>query len=322
MLDRKCLAHTLQRCRAVIDDQSATRLGHQHPFGAGAHKRADALSRGFAHPQFVRHHFQAHQTFDAGKQREIIDGFSQEIVGTRLKALHAVFRLIERGHHDNGNMFGRGRCLQTAADLKPVHAGHHHIKQYDVGQFAGGNFNSFRPGRRLEHTKIFGGQLGVQQLQISRNVIDNKYACRHCYVLSAKKALNGLKELRYRNGFGDICLAAPFTNFFFVALHRKGGDGHNGDGAQAVVFLDPFGDFKAGNFRQLDVHKDQVRAIFTGNLKRLDAIARLQRLISMSVQKIMEELHIQLIIFDDQYFFGHRIHAPELHLLPSPSGAL
>src|SRR3546814_6229290 len=72
---------------------------------------------------------------------------------------------------------------------------------------------------------------------------------------------------------------------------------------------------------KLNVHEDQIRAVLAGDFQRIDAVARLKRLIAMRVEKIMEELHVQLIVFDDQNLLGHRIHAPELHLLPSPSGA-
>ena len=40
-------------------------------------------------------------------------------------------------------------------------------------------------------------------------------------------------------------------------------------------------------------------------ISRLKARARLDRLVAMGFQKIVEELHIQLIIFDDQNFLGH-----------------
>ena len=46
--------------------------------------------------------------------------------------LHAVGRLVERGHHHDRNMVGRRVGLEPAADLEAVHVRHHHVEQHDV----------------------------------------------------------------------------------------------------------------------------------------------------------------------------------------------
>ena len=54
----------------------------------------------------------------------------------------------------------------------------------------------------------------------------------------------------------------PTQNSFLIALHGKGGDGDHGDGLQIIAFLHPFGYLGTGDFRQLDIHQDQIRALF------------------------------------------------------------
>ena len=47
-------------------------------------------------------------------------------------------------------------------------------------------------------------------------------------------------------------------------------------------------------------------------LDRLDAVGRLERCIAMGLQQVVEELHVELVVLDDQ----NRL----LHLPPSPHG--
>jgi hypothetical protein len=49
---------------------------------------------------------------------------------------------------------------------------------------------------------------------------------------------------------------------------------------QLVVFLQPFGDFEAGDLRQLDVHQDQVRAVRARKIERFQAVAGADRLVA------------------------------------------
>src|ERR1700754_2985704 len=65
-------------------------------------------------------------------------------------------------------------------------------------------------------------------------------------------------KLSDRNRFGQIGLAAAFTDPFLVALHRKGGDRDNGNGAQLRIVLDPARDFETGDLRELDIHQHEV----------------------------------------------------------------
>ena len=64
---------------------------------------------------------------------------------------------------------------------------------------------------------------------------------------------NGVEEMHDRDGLGDIGLAAALTDALLVALHGEGGHGDDGDVVQLLVVLQPFGDFQARDFRQLNI---------------------------------------------------------------------
>ena len=78
-----------------------------------------------------------------------------------------------------------------------------------------------------------------------------------------------------------------------------------GNDPQILIVLEPFGDFKAGDFGKLDVHQDQIRPMLASKVERLDAVARTDRLVAVGFQQIVEELHIELVVFHDQDGFGH-----------------
>ena len=65
---------------------------------------------------------------------------------------------------------------------------------------------------------------------------------------------DGVQEVRDRDRLGDIGLAAALADALLISLHGEGGDRHDWDRLQLGIVLEPFGDFEAGNFRQLNVH--------------------------------------------------------------------
>src|SRR5882724_2954521 len=116
----------------------------------------------------------------------------------------------------------------------------------------------------------------------------------------AQKLLDRLEEIGDRDRLGDIGLAAALADLLLVALHGEGRHGNDRDGLQRIIFLDPFGHFQAGDLRQLDVHKDKVGPVLAGQLQRFHAIARLQDIVPVRFEQVMEELHVELIVLDDQ----------------------
>ena len=75
--------------------------------------------------------------------------------------------------------------------------------------------------------------------------------------------------------------------------------------AELVVLLDPLGHLQPGDLRKLDVHEDQVGLVLAGKVDRLEAVARLDDIVADPFQEIVEELHVELVVFHDQHGLGH-----------------
>src|SRR5215467_7251643 len=91
----------------------------------------------------------------------------------------------------------------------------------------------------------------------------NRFYCLN----QAQKLLDGLQEIGHRDRLGDIGLAAALANLLLVALHGEGRDGDDGNHLQRVIFLDPFRHLQAGDFRQLDVHENEIGLVLTCQLQ-------------------------------------------------------
>ena len=76
--------------------------------------------------------------------------------------------------------------------------------------------------------------------------------------------------------------------------------------AELIVLLQPFGDFEPRHLRQLNVHEDEVGAMLAGERQRLHAVSRLQGLVAMRVEQVVEELHVEFVVLHDQNGLGHR----------------
>src|SRR5207245_1438138 len=117
---------------------------------------------------------------------------------------------------------------------------------------------------------------------------------------SREEALDGSQEARYRDRLRDIGLAAAVTDLLLIAFHSKRRDRDDRDHSQIVIFLDPLGNLETGYFGKLNVHQDQIGAVLTGQHERLESILGLQCTITMCYEKIVEQLHIEVVVLDDQ----------------------
>src|SRR5262249_46914507 len=96
-----------------------------------------------------------------------------------------------------------------------------------------------------------------------------------------EKAADGFDELGHRDRLRQIGLATAFADALLVALHRKGGHCDHRNGLELRVFLEPLGHFETGDFRQLNVHQDQIRTVLAGEIERLDAVARADGIVAV-----------------------------------------
>src|SRR4029079_12501645 len=141
---------------------------------------------------------------------------------------------------------------QLTADLEAVHAGHHHVEEDDVAKAAAAHVERLGAAISGDDLEILGRQPRLEQLDVGNDVVDDKDARGHSKAPSrvADIGLHSLDALGHRDRPRQVGLAAALTDPLFVALHGEGSDGDDGDCAQFVVFLDPFGDFQPGYLGQ------------------------------------------------------------------------
>src|SRR5665213_7392 len=129
---------------------------------------------------------------------------------------------------------------------------------------------------------------------------------------------DGLDELADRNRLRQIGFATALANAFLVALHGKGGDRHDRYRLEFGIVLEPFCHFEAGYFRQLDIHQNEIRPVLACEIKRFDPIAGADGRIAVRFEKIVEELHIQLVVLHNQDGFRH-LSPPHLSPVTRPA---
>ena len=94
---------------------------------------ADRLQGVGAERELIRHHLEPHQALDTRHQRDVAHRLGEEIVSPAFEALHPVFGLVERGHHDDRHVSGACVGLQRGADVEPGHVRHHHVEKDEIG---------------------------------------------------------------------------------------------------------------------------------------------------------------------------------------------
>src|SRR5258706_13091117 len=128
-----------------------------------------------------------------------------------------------------------------------------------------------RPLKAVMTSKYSADSFASRSLTLDRmSSTTRTRAVMACYL--PDEAAHGIQKAGHRNRLGDISLASAPADDFFVALHGEGGDRDNGNGFERIVFLEPLGDFQAGDFRQLDVHQEPVGMMLGGEGPRFHPI--------------------------------------------------
>jgi hypothetical protein len=114
------------------------------------------------------------QAAHARKEGGIVDRFGEKVVGAGLEARDAIARLVESGDHDYGHMGGLGIVLDAPADLETVHARHHDVQKHDVWLVILDLGKSLQPAESGHDIEIFCGELGFEQLDVRKYVVDDE----------------------------------------------------------------------------------------------------------------------------------------------------
>ncbi|MNJ31208.1 hypothetical protein D3C77_258350 [compost metagenome] len=177
MFQRQLLGHQLRLKAVVVDDQDPAARPLEAGHAAGVD--ADAAAALLALAQFVHDHLQPGQALDPRHQDDVVQRLGQEIVGPRLQPLDTVVSAIQRRHQHNGNMPGVGRRLDAPTGLEPVHAGHHHVQQNQVGLFRARQADGADAVMAGEDVVVFERQLGLEQAHIRLDVVDHQDSRAH-----------------------------------------------------------------------------------------------------------------------------------------------
>ena len=122
---------------------------------------------------------------------------------------------------------------------------------------------------------------------------------------AAQEPAYRLDEFANRDRLGQISFATARKDAFLIAFHREGGDGNHRNVPQLQIVFQMLGDLQPRDLWQLNIHQDQIRTMLTRQVERFDAVAGCQSGITVRFQKIVEELHIELVVLHNQDGFGH-----------------
>src|SRR5690349_11044120 len=122
---------------------------------------------------------------------------------------------------------------------------------------------------------------------------------------SSEKTPDRLHKLANRDRLREVGLAAALADALLVTLHRERRDGDHGDRPALRIVLEPLRHFEARHFGQLNIHQHQVGPVLASEVERLDPIAGSNGRIAMGFQQVVEELHVQFVVLDDQHRLGH-----------------
>jgi hypothetical protein len=120
-----------------------------------------------------------------------------------------------------------------------------------------------------------------------------------------REAADDFNELGHRDRLRQIGLATALADALLVAPHRKGGYRDHRNGLELRVSLEPLRHFETGDFRQLNVHQDQIGTVLAGEIERLHAVARADGMVAVSLQQVVEELHVELIVLHNHHGLRH-----------------
>ncbi len=141
----------------------------------------------------------------------LVDRLRQVFVCTRFETGDDIFGIAFRGHHDNGHI-GNGRVgSELAADLDPVHFGHHDIEQQQIGLLRLGHVQGlFAIGCRQQFITVH-GQPRLQDVHIHGLVIHDENTRRslHKHPLRQEFADFG-EQCKRAHRFRHIGIASGF----------------------------------------------------------------------------------------------------------------
>lgn len=120
-----------------------------------------------------------------------------------------------------------------------------------------------------------------------------------------EKLADRAQQLVNPDRLGDIALATAAKNAVLIAAHRERGHREDRYVLELAIALDDLSNFQAGDTWELNVHDNQIRSVFARQSDGLHAVPGAQRPVTMGLKNVVKQLHIKLVVLDNEYCFRH-----------------
>src|SRR5258708_19881486 len=101
-------------------------------------------------------------------------------------------------------------------------------------------------------------------------------------------------------GFGQVAVEALRKHVVAIIGHRERGDGDDGNRAQQRVFFQLLHHFVAVHDGHLQIANDQIGMFFPSSSDSHCTIPGSERCVTGSLEQILHQLEVGLVVFDDQ----------------------
>ena len=112
---------------------------------------------------------------------------------------------------------------------------------------------------------------------------------------------NRLQEFLDVDRLADIAVETGLGDVLAVLLHDRGCHRHDGDLRSSRILAQRLEGIDAVHARQLNIHEDQVRILFGGELDAVLRRAGFDGRVALDLQHVADELEVSFVVFDDQY---------------------
>src|SRR6266542_2726447 len=130
-------------------------------------------------------------------------------------------------------------------------------------------------------------------------------------------------ELQDVHGLGDVVVEARLEEVLAVTGHGLCGHGDDRNGRGSLLLPQPAECGEAVDAVELDVHQNEVRLMPGGEVDRLLAGRCLERLVTIHLKHVSEELQALLVVLGDENApAGHQLDSrgsANVNVLPLPS---
>lgn len=124
--------------------------------------------------------------FDTDQHLLDLKGLGDIVHPASPEAFHNPLCFTPGGDEDHRDLSRTSHLLQSAAGVIPVHAGHHHVEQNDIGWRLGNRVEGLLAAHGGCDVEVLGGKLRLQHPDVGENIVDDQDASRHLRLLGQR----------------------------------------------------------------------------------------------------------------------------------------